>query len=151
MLKVMSPVVLDHIEGLDSEPGIRVTFNKERVLITIEDTVIFPSGIGDINAKAFPALDKITTIINKMSYPVRIEGHTDNDPIRTERFPSNWELSTARAVNVLKYFIELGNVSPNRLSAVGYGEAKPLFPNDTTEHKSKNRRVEIVLVMEEKT
>jgi chemotaxis protein MotB len=82
---------------------------------------------------------------------IRVEGHTDSDPIRTERFPSNWELSTARAVNMLKHLANAGKIRAERLSAAGYGESKPLFPNDTKANKAKNRRVEIVLIMEEES
>ena len=85
-------------------------------------------------------------MIQKTSNHVRVEGHTDNVPINTKRFPSNWELSTSRAVNVIKYFIRQRKVKPQRLSAVGYGESKPVFSNDTPENRARNRRVEIVIV-----
>ena len=76
---------------------------------------------------------------------VRIEGHTDNVAIRSGRFPSNWDLSIVRAVHVVKYFIDAGKIAPQRLSAVGYGESKPLYPNDSPANREKNRRVEIIL------
>jgi chemotaxis protein MotB len=139
----------DSINALDSELDIGVTHTKEGIVITLENTILFESAVAEINPGAFPVLDKIAAIIKKTSKPIRVEGHTDDDPISTEMFPSNWELSTARAVNVVKYFVESGKIPPERLSAVGYGEAKPLFPNDTSEHKAGNRRVEIVLMMEE--
>jgi chemotaxis protein MotB len=84
-----------------------------------------------------------------MPYPIRVEGHTDNVPIHTKRFPSNWELSTIRAVNVLKYFANEGRIDPRRLSAVGYGESKPLVANNSPRDRAKNRRVEIVLLKED--
>ena len=139
----------DPIKALDLEPEISVTYTKEGIVITLEDKVLFTSGIADINPDAYPILDTIGAAIKKMPESIRVEGHTDNDAIRTDRFPSNWELSTARAVNVVRYFVESGKIPPRRLSAVGYGEAKALFPNDTPEHKAKNRRVEIILVKEE--
>lgn len=141
--------IKDSIKALDSDLDIRVAYTKEGVVITLENTILFESAVADINPEAFPVLDKIATIIKKTSKPIRVEGHTDDDPISTEMFPSNWELSTARAVNVVRYFVESGKIPPQRLSAVGYGEAKPIFPNDTSEHKARNRRVEIVLMMEE--
>jgi chemotaxis protein MotB len=141
--------IKDSIEALDSELDIKVTYTKEGVVITLENTILFESAIADINPEAFPVLDKIAAIIRKTTKPIRVEGHTDDDPINTEMFPSNWELSTARAVNVVKYFVESGKIPPQRLSAVGYGEAKPLFLNDTSEHKARNRRVEIVLMTKE--
>ena len=143
--------IRDSIDALDSELDIGVTYTEEGVVITLENTILFESAVAEINPGAFPVLDKIAAIIKKTSKPIRVEGHTDDDPIHTEMFPSNWELSTARAVNVVKYFVESGKISPERLSAVGYGEAKPVLPNDTAEHKARNRRVEIVLMMEEET
>ena len=80
---------------------------------------------------------------------ISIEGHTDNLPIHSERYPSNWELSTSRAVNVLRYFIEKGGISQKRISAVGMGEFQPIAENDTPENRAKNRRVEIVLSVNE--
>lgn len=137
----------DHIKALDAEPGVGVVSTKEGAIITLANKIIFRTGVADIAPGAFPILNRIAEIIKKTSMPVRVEGHTDNDPIHTERFPSNWELSTARAVNVVKYFAAQRGIFPKRLSAVGYGESKPLFPNDSDENKAKNRRVEIILVM----
>jgi chemotaxis protein MotB len=95
-------------------------------------------------------LDKIADALDKIPYAVRVEGHTDNVPIQTRGFPSNWELSVARAVNVVKYFAEVSNIDPKRLSAVGYGESRPVASNDTRPNRAKNRRVEIFLLTEGK-
>ena len=138
--------VEDTLTSLESDYGITATFTKKGVLISLEDSILFDFGKAEINASGYPVLDKIATVVQSIRNPVRIEGHTDNVPIATWRFPSNWELSTARAVQVLKYFITAGKIEPQRLSAVGYGEAKPVSPNDTPENRAKNRRVEIVLV-----
>jgi len=138
--------VEDTLTSLESEFGIKATFTKKGVLISLDDSILFDFGKAEINASGYPVLDKIAAVIQDIRNPVRIEGHTDNIPITTRRFPSNWELSTARAVQVLKYFIATGEIEPRRLSAVGYGEAKPVSPNDTPEYRAKNRRVEIVLV-----
>jgi chemotaxis protein MotB len=81
---------------------------------------------------------------------VRVEGHTDNVSIHTKRFPSNWELSIARAVSVVKHFAEVNQIDPQRLSAVGYGKSRPVAPNDTPSNRAKNRRVEIILKTEGK-
>jgi len=141
--------IQDLVESFDSEPEISATYTKKGVLITLSNTILFQLGMADINLESFPVLDKIAAIISKMSESVRVEGHTDNIPVvHSKRFPSNWELSIKRAVNVVKYFVEVGEIPPQRLSAVGYGESKPLFPNDTKEHRAGNRRVEILLEME---
>ena len=139
----------DSIRNLDSLPSVAAVYTDEGIKITLEDKILFQSGVADINKMAFPILDKIITVLKSTSQPIRVEGHTDNDPIHTEKFPSNWELSTARAVNVVKYFTTVGPIAPERLSAVGYGQSRPLFLNDTSEHKARNRRVEIVLVTQE--
>ena len=141
--------VEDTLTLLESEYGIKATFTKKGVLISLDDSILFDFGKAEINASGYPVLDNIAAVIQNIRNPVRIEGHTDNVPIATRRFPSNWELSTARAVQVLKYFITAGKIEPRRLSAVGYGEAKPVSPNNTPENRAKNRRVEIVLVTED--
>ncbi|MCJ7829808.1 MAG: flagellar motor protein MotB [Desulfobacterales bacterium] len=137
------------VKALDSEAGVAAMHSAKGVLITIEDRVLFATGKGEINPEGLPVLDRILQLIAKLPNPIRVEGHTDNVPIHTRRFPSNWELSVARAVNVVKYFVDRGGVEPGRLSAVGYGEINPLVPNDKPVNRSQNRRVEIVLVMKE--
>lgn len=140
--------IKESINKLNSIAGVKAIYTKEGVVIRLENTIVFSSGTADISREAFKVLTKITSIINKISSPIRIEGHTDNIPIHTKIFPSNWELSTSRAVNVVKYFIDEGNITPVRLSAVGYGASKPISSNDTYEHRAINRRVEIVLLTE---
>lgn len=139
--------IVQSIKKLQSEPGVDSKYTKQEIYIYINDHILFKSGSARIAPEGFPVLDKVVEeFIFKLPGSVRIEGHTDNVPIRySRRYPSNWELSIARAVNVVKYFVEQANVPPERLSAVGYGESKPLFPNDTPENRSKNRRVEIVV------
>lgn len=142
----ISEMLKDSIEALETESEVKMTRTKEGLLITLRESLLFGSGIAKINPGGYPILNKINSVLQNTSKPVRVEGHTDNNPIHTKKFPSNWELSTTRAVNVIKYFISVGEILPRRLSAVGYGESKPLFPNDIPENKAKNRRVEIVLV-----
>lgn len=137
--------IADYINDLESLKGIDVRFREKDLVISLDGSALFKSGMAEIDPEAFPVLKKMFKIISMASCPVRVEGHTDNVPIFTEEFESNWELSTTRAVNVVKHFIEEGNVAPQQLSAVGYGESKPLVPNDTPEHRARNRRVEIVL------
>ncbi len=85
-----------------------------------------------------------------MPNSIIVEGHTDNVPVGVKEFESNWELSATRATKVLRYFTEAKGQNPNRFSAVGYGETKPLVPNNSTENKAKNRRVNILLVTNNK-
>ena len=135
---------------MDADPDIEVTRTHQGTRLSFEDQVLFDFGRSAINPAGFVFLDKIADVLHKMPYAVRVEGHTDNVPIRTRRFPSNWELSVARAVSVVKYFAEVSNIDPRRLSAVGYGESRPVAENDTLDNRAKNRRVEILLLTEGK-
>ena len=133
-----------------ADPGIQVTHTHQGTRLSFEDQVLFDFGRAAISPTGFIFLDKIADVLKKVSYAVRVEGHTDNVPIQTRRFPSNWELSVARAVNVVKYFAEVSNIDPKRLSAVGYGESRPVAANDSPADRAKNRRVEILLLTEDK-
>jgi chemotaxis protein MotB len=134
--------------SLDASIGVQVVYMQQGARLSFEDGVLFDFGRAAISPAGRTVLENLADVIQKMPYPIRVEGHTDNVPIRTRRFPSNWELSTARAVNDVKYFADTGQIDPQRLSAVGYGESKPLVANDSAQHRAKNRRVEIVLIKE---
>ena len=138
-------------EGLS--PEIEFTMTNKGFEIFIADYLLFSlqPGRADIVPEVEPFLDELAEIILQKQYIVRIEGHTDDLPVKTEKFPSSWELSTARAVNVLRYFIDRGGISPLRLSAAGFGKYHSLFPNDTPEYRAKNRRVIIRLEQSELT
>jgi len=137
------------LDALSLEPDIKVTYSRKDARITLENKILFKLGIADISPEGLPSLKKVTGVIKRIPKPVRVEGHTDSLPINTERFPSNWELSASRAVNVVKYFIEKGKIDPKRFSAVGYGDSKPLHPNDSPESRAGNRRVEIVIIKDQ--
>jgi chemotaxis protein MotB len=138
------------IKSLEADFGIQVAHSDQGIRLSFEDQILFDFGKADINPAGTKMLDQIAKAIKKVSNSVRIEGHTDNIPIQTVRFPSNWELSVARAVNVVKYFVEVCNIDPHRLSAVGYGESRPVVANNTVANRMKNRRVEILLITEDK-
>ncbi len=146
----MQATIESVLETLGTDIGIQVTYTQQGAHLGFQDGVLFDFGRADISKQGYGILDKIVTVIRKMPYPIRVEGHTDNVPIHTQKFPSNWELSTARAVNVLKYFANTGQIDPRRLSAVGYGDSKPLVANDSPRNQAKNRRVEIVLIKEDR-
>jgi chemotaxis protein MotB len=142
--------LFEHLELLsdrfDLQDEIALLFSKEGLVMRLSEHTLFESGVASISPEALPLLEKIGAIIAQTQYLVRIEGHTDNVPIRTFLFPSNWELSTARAVNVLRYFIEHHQIDAQRLSAEGFGEFQPLVANDTAENRTKNRRVEVIFI-----
>ena len=114
--------------------------------IIIRDDFLFSIGRSEINQAARSVLEEVGTIIGDFEGRVVVEGHTDDTPIRTREFPSNWELSTGRAVTVVKHLTQVVGVDPVKCSAVGYGDTRPKAPNDTPRNRQKNRRVEIILV-----
>ena len=142
---------VDQIRQLiKADLDIQVTHTHQGTRLSFKDQVLFDFGKAEINPAGSAFLDQIADALDKIPYAVRVEGHTDNVPIRTRRFPSNWELSVARAVNVVKYFAEVSKIDPKRLSAVGYGESRSVAANDTPSNRAKNRRVEILLLTEGK-
>ncbi len=128
--------------------GVTVARDRRGVALRFEDSLLFGSGSADIRRSAGPLLDAAAAVIRQTQGPVVIEGHTDSLPLRGSRYASNWELSAARAVSVLRYFLGEQGLRPERFSASGYGEHRPLASNGTPEGRSKNRRVEILLVRE---
>lgn len=132
-------------QGLES--AISVTLEERGVVIHIVDQILFNSGYANLTGQAFEVLQGIGRILlsNTDQY-IRIEGHTDNIPIANSQFPSNWELSASRATNVLRMFIDDVGIDPRLLSAVGYGEFRPMADNFTEEGRAKNRRVEVVVL-----
>ncbi len=138
------------IKSLEADFNIQVTHTEQGIRLSFADQILFDFGKAGINPAGHALLNHVTGAIKKVAAAMRVEGHTDNIPIKTARFPSNWELSVARAVNVVKYFAAVGKIDPHRLSAVGYGESRPLVANDTPANRMKNRRVEILLLTEGK-
>jgi chemotaxis protein MotB len=121
--------------------------NERGLTIRFLDSVLFDTGQANLKPEAKEILDKLADILSQYpSNPIRVEGHTDNVPIHNSRFPSNWELSTARATTVIRHLIDRYNFSPDKLSAAGYGEYKPVASNDTVEGRRLNRRVDIVIL-----
>lgn len=124
-------------------PDIAVGATREGIVIRLSGSYLFESGRAELKPNALAPLDTIATELRKLPNNVRVEGHTDNIPVDSPKYPTNWELSVARAVSVTRYLADDGGVQPWRLAAVGYGEYRPLVDNDTREHRSLNRRVEI--------
>lgn len=134
-------------EGLSNQ--LQVTnFNNKQILLRVAASVFFDSGRANIDNSAEELLDKIAELLTRYKSAikmVRIEGHTDNDPIKTKQFESNWELSTSRAVNVLRKLIEISELESAQLSAVGYSEFYPIADNETDAGRNKNRRVDFFI------
>ncbi|MCK4995187.1 MAG: OmpA family protein [Candidatus Omnitrophica bacterium] len=130
------------------EKQIRLEMLNKGLVITFVDEILFDSGKSIIKKDAYSILDRVAKVLNDQvrNRNIAIEGHTDNMPIQKSKWKSNWELSTARATSVLHYVIDNRNVDPERLSAVGYGEFRPVISNKTKEGRQQNRRVEITIL-----
>lgn len=125
--------------------SIEAEFTQGKIVLRVEGSVLFDSGVADLLPEAGHILSDIVQIIeNNPHYDVDIRGHTDNRPINTPKFASNWELSAIRATTVLRYLLENG-IFEERLTATGFADLRPIDSNDTPEGRSKNRRVEFVL------
>jgi len=127
---------------------VKLQMMEKGLVITVVGDLLFDSGKAEIRQEAYPLLDKVARVLkeNVPQLSVGIEGHTDDQPIRLSGWKSNWELSTARALSVLHYLVNEKRISPNRLSAMGFGEYRPAASNDTKEGRQLNRRVEIVIL-----
>ena len=123
-----------------------ITSTEERGLVVrIQETLLFESGSADITARARDILEKISTVLAAAPNQIKVEGHTDNLPIHTSQFPSNWELSVIRSTNVVQ-ILQRDGITSNRLSATGYGEFRPISSNDTDDGRGKNRRIDLIIL-----
>ncbi|RDL46125.1 flagellar motor protein [Marinomonas piezotolerans] len=133
------------------ESQVSVFEDGEKITIRIDGASLFESGEAEILYSAQPIYDTLLGIFNRYTdYNINIKGHTDNIPINTSRFPSNWELSAIRATTTLRYFLENG-IPAERMTATGYADSIPLVRNDTPAHRAQNRRVEFVLQRDKDT
>ncbi|MEW6601697.1 MAG: OmpA family protein [Nitrospirota bacterium] len=130
----------------DSKGAIDVKRDERGVVVSVSDKYFFESGSAELKEDSREVLDKIALALLRSSNMIRVEGHTDNIPIHNKTFPSNWELSAYRAINVVKYFINNHKIKPERISAIGYADNKPVASNDVPDGRAKNRRVDIVLL-----
>ena len=117
-----------------------------KVIVHIMENASFDSGLADIRPEFIPVLDKIAGLIDNNSGQVSVSGHTDNVPINNERFRSNWELSTSRAVSVTHQLLAKADLSPERVVVTGHADTRPRASNDTAEDRAKNRRVDVMIV-----
>jgi len=126
--------------------SIETSIDARGLMIRFADTALFDPGKTDLKPGVIPVLDSIATELSQISNLVQVEGHTDSTPINTVQFPSNWELSTGRAAEIVHYMIEVGGIAPERMSAAGYAFYHPVAPNTTSEGRARNRRVDIIVL-----
>lgn len=130
-------------EGLS---GVRLEMEERGLIVRFAEQVFFDLGEATLKPEALRILGSISGTLRDLPNPLRVEGHTDNWPIQTSKFPSNWELSVHRATNVVRHLIEVEGFDPKKLSAAGYSEYRPVKPNDTAQNRALNRRVDIVIL-----
>ncbi|MBI4926373.1 MAG: OmpA family protein [Anaerolineae bacterium] len=131
--------------GLGNEVSVQT--NIEGVLISLSEKLIFSPGSSELPPEAMPVLETIVNMVRTIDNPIRLVGHTDDSPSTDPRYPTNWDLSVARASHVAQYLINAG-IDPQRLIVSGRSQYDPIFPNDTDEHRSMNSRVDIIIVYE---
>lgn len=125
---------------------VSIEMDERGLIIRFADSVLFDLGSADLRPEATAVLLQVGKMIKDLENPIRVEGHTDDWPITTERFPSNWELSTGRAGSVVRFFIEKCGVLEKKLQVAGYAEFRPIDTNETAEGRQRNRRVDVVIL-----
>lgn len=138
-------------EGASGEAVKGVRHDAVGVRIELASSQIFASGSANLVESSLGTLEKLGELLSESNRRIIIEGHTDNEPIKTERYPSNWELSAARATKIVRYLIARHKIPSSRLTAVAYADQKPLVPNTSEENRARNRRIEIMIVTDDKT
>ncbi|HHI03728.1 MAG TPA: chemotaxis protein MotB [candidate division Zixibacteria bacterium] len=151
VLKSIGESIENDFMGKGNEKLVNTEVSERGLVIHIMESALFKLGSADLTEKAIKTLDVVAEHIKSLPNHIRIEGHTDNRPINTLKYPSNWELSSARATEVVRYFIDEHNIRPDKISALGYGEFRPLVPNNTEDNRAKNRRVDILIMTMEIT
>ena len=138
-------VIEAFLENNGLEATISVKYEERGVALTIKEKVLFDSGKADLKPAAKDMLAQLGDLFAKIPNQISVEGHTDDRPINTVEFPSNWELSAARSARVVRFFTREHHLDPKRMVAVGYGEYRPVASNETAEGRATNRRVVIVI------
>jgi len=140
----MTRKIRDLINKRQLKGKLSAATNEEGMVIRVNDSVMFGGGNNRMKLAAFPILDEIAKVLSEYPCDIVVQGHTDNKPITSRRFPSNWELSASRAIEVMRYLVEQGGIDPRRIGAAGYADQRPLVPNTTRVNRLKNRRVEFL-------
>jgi len=144
VLENMSRDLQQQLDAAGLGSNVDLKLKEQQLDIQLNEKILFSSGEARLTRDAFKALNPIVNVLRDQGYDITVEGHTDNVPIANARFPSNWELSVARAAYVVRYLIGEG-IASDRLKAVGYADTRPLASNDTAEGRRTNRRVTLVI------
>jgi chemotaxis protein MotB len=125
---------------------VQIHLESRGLVISLQEAAFFPPGDDRLREESRPTIHKLAEVLRAMDPPIRLEGHTDATPIATTRFPTNWHLSTARAIAMLGLLTSDFGMPPDRFAVAGYGDTKPVSPNDTAEGRARNRRVDVVVL-----
>ena len=144
-LNTAAQEAIDAFSGLHRTEGLAAELTPRGIQLVLDNHLLFATGSAQLSPNGIKMLRDVGRIIKPFDRYIRIEGHTDNLPIQNQNYPSNWELSAARAISVVTFFIDEVGLTPSRLSAAGYGASRPRVHNDSEDNRAKNRRVEIIL------
>ncbi len=145
-MEALQQSIEEKVTEEDMQGSIQTEINERGLMIRFTDTVLFDLGKAELRSEVYPILDAISEEITTISNSIQVEGHTDPTPIHTSQFPSNWELSTARATAIIHFLLERGGIEPERLSAAGYAFYHPVVPNTSHENRAMNRRVDVIIL-----
>ncbi len=147
--KAVKLAIEAYLQKAGAQDKVNVAVNARGLVVSLNEAGFFESGSAALKQGSHSLLDDVASSLSSYSNGIRIEGHTDNIPMSGGVFPTNWELSTARATNVLQYLIKHDDFDPEKVSATGYGQYRPVADNGSEEGRARNRRVDIVLLSEE--
>ncbi|NLL04809.1 MAG: OmpA family protein [Clostridiaceae bacterium] len=144
-IKQFKKQVEDLISDLELDEYVHVVDDKTSIILRIDSVILFDIGKADIKGSGKETIKKLAELMRRLDTNIVVQGHTDTLPINTSLFPTNWELSTKRATNVVIFLVDECSLDPTQLTATGNGEFRPIAPNDTEVNRQKNRRIDIVI------
>ncbi|HWR83003.1 MAG TPA: flagellar motor protein MotB [Candidatus Deferrimicrobium sp.] len=145
-LRMLQARIDEKFRQIGRSEDIQTEVTERGLVVHILESALFRQGSAHLQPRAMEVLDLIYDNVRHMPNHIRVEGHTDDRPINTPLYPSNWELSSARAIEVVRYFVNNHGAPPDRISALGYGEFRPVRPNNSIENRATNRRVDVVVL-----
>jgi chemotaxis protein MotB len=150
-LRMIQQQIEERFKEINRQGEIKTEITERGLVVHIMDAALFKDASANLEPRAIEILDLIAAKVQNIPNHVRVEGHTDDRPINNVRFPSNWELSSARATEVVRFLTQSHGIPPDRVSALGYGEYRPVRPNNSIENRAQNRRVDVVILTMELT
>lgn len=145
-IKSIDELIKELNEKIGENSSVKLVKDNRGLIVRMNDSILFDEGSAIIKKNATKTLNEVIDVLSQIDNKVLVEGHTDSTPINTKEYPSNWELSTARATNIIGYILRTGKISPQRLSAAGYGEYMPIADNTSSGGRLLNRRVDIIIL-----